>query len=104
MQYQGYEDYLLAAGLANLNPVARQQFEDEDVEFNPAHSFVPGMNSPQFAQSTVIRQVRKPAHTDISFVRLGNNGYTYPMTDEQLARFMTSQSLAGYYNAYLKRK
>lgn len=104
MQYNGWNDYMLAAGLAQTNPVLREQFENEDVEFNPAHSFVPGMNTPQFAQSTLVRQIRKPAHTDISFVRLGNNGYSYPLTDEDMARWMTSQSLGNYYNQYLKRK
>ena len=104
MQYDGWEDYLLAAGLAELDPVARQQFEDEDVEFNPAQAFMGGMNTPQYAQSTFVRQVRKPAHSDIAFVRLGNNGYSYGMTEPQLAQWMTSQSLGRYFNSYLKRK
>lgn len=104
MQYQGYEDYLLAAGLAELDPIAKQQFEDEDVEFNPGHSFMAGMNTPQFAQSTFVRQIRRPAHSDIAFVRLGNNGYTYGLTEPQLSQWMTSRSLGGYYNTYLKRK
>jgi len=104
MRYNGYDDYLLAAGLAQTNPVAIEAFENEDVEFTPAHSFMPGMNTPQYAQSTFIRQIRKPAHTDIAFVRLGNNGYQYGMTEPQLARWMTSQSLGKYYNEYLKRR
>ena len=104
MQYQGYEDYLLAAGLAELAPIAKQQFEDEDVEFNPGHAFMDGMNTPQFAQSTFIRQIRKPAHSDIAFVRLGNNGYSYGLTEPEMARWMTSRSLGGYYNQYLKRR
>lgn len=104
MQYQGYEDYLLAAGLADLDPIAKQQFEDQDVEFNPGYAFMPGMNTPQFAQSTFVRQIRKPAHSDIAFVRLGNNGYSYGLTEPQLGQWMTSRSLGGYYNQYLKRR
>ena len=104
MRYAGYNDYLAAAGLAGLNPATQQAFENEDVEFVHAHSFVAGANTPQVAQSTFVRQIRKPAHSDISFVRLGNNGYSYPMTEEQMARWMTSQSLGGFYNQYLKRK
>lgn len=103
MTYKGWNDYMLAAGLAQSNPVLREQFENEDVEFNPLQSFVGGMNTPQLAQSKFIHQIRRPAHSDITFVRLANNGYSYPLTEQQLGQWMCSQSLGKYYNQYLKR-
>lgn len=104
MTYDGWNDYLAAAGLASLDPLTQKEFEDEDVEFSPGHSFVPGMNTPMFAQSTFVENIRKPAHSDIAFVELGNNGYVYPLTENDMARWLTSQSLGRYYNQYLRRR
>ena len=103
MVYQGWDSYKLREEASKLNPELRKEFESEDVEFRPAAAFIGGMNTPQYAQSKFIHQVRRPAHSNITFIRLGNNGYSYGLTEEQLGQFMCSQSLGRFYNEYLKR-
>lgn len=103
MVYKGWSEYELAKRLAEANPQLRQTFEAEDTEFRPAESFIDGLNTPQYAQSKFIHQVRRPAHSNITFIRLGNNGYSYGLTEQQLGQFMCSQSLGKYYNQYLRR-
>lgn len=104
--YNSYQDFLNAAGLAQLaGPAAEEAFKEEPIEFVVSQAAIPNTNTPYRASSTVIRNVKKPnPDSTTTFVTIGNSGYVYPMTDSQMATWMKSNTLGGFYNRYIKRK
>lgn len=103
MAYSGWNDYMRAAGLyGRMSPAAAQAFKMQEQEFNVARAAVPYTNTPARASSTFVTNIRYLPSSNTAFVRLGNSTYWYPMTQRQMANWLTSNSLGRYYNNYVK--
>lgn len=90
--------------LAVSNPAKAAMEAMKPQEFRPAQASVPFTNTPQRASSTFVRNIRYLPTSQISFVKLGNNQYWYPMSQKLLAHWLNSRSLGQWYNAHLKLK
>lgn len=90
----------LAANPVKQGKAALEAMEPQ--EFRAARASVPFTNTPARASSTFVRNIRYLPNSQISFVRLGNNQYWYPMTMRRLAQWLNSESLGRYYNNYIK--
>ena len=104
-QWQGispYEDFLIR--LQTTNPALYYQTKGSQQRFNVAAAATSGSNSPYHAASTFIRGIKYHPSSNLTFVKIGNEQYWYPMNDSQLAMWMKSQSLGRYYNQHIKLK
>jgi len=90
--------------LEHSNPTLLWQTKSEPQEYRVAQAQVPFTNTPERASSTFIRNIRYMPYNRMTFVRMGNSTYLYPMDEHQLANWLKSRSLGRYYNQYLKLK
>lgn len=112
MTFNGYNDYLTQERLVRmgLKPYQRSNISQD---YRVMSSATPIANSPTQAASTFIRRITylPSARSEYGnnrsgtvFVRIGNSEYNYPMTQRQLAMWLTNKSLGQYYNNYVKLK
>lgn len=103
MNWIGYSPYeAFMQRLSVTNPAAAQAESLQEQTFNVTPATVTGMNTPEHARSTFIRQMRYLPTSNTCFVTLGNQQYWYPLSQRQLAQWLNSRSLGRYYNNYIK--
>ena len=100
--YGPYEQFIKK--LAVANPSMLFKVKSEPQEFVPVHASTAGRNTPERAASTFIGNIRHMPYSQMSFVRIGNGSYVYPMSQQQLAAWLRSKSLGQHYNNYIKLK
>lgn len=105
MEWIGYSPYAqFMQRLAVTNPGAKTLQSMQPQEFRVAKAAVPATNTPARASSTFVQHIRYLPNSQVAFVRLGGKQYWYAQTPTQLARWLNSRSLGGYYNQYVKLK
>lgn len=83
--------------------IARKQGEVEEkkepkywMDTKPRRTLTPS--------SSFIQSVNIVPSLGIARITLGNRTYTYPMTSQQVGDMITSNSIGGYYNNFIKLK